>query len=400
MYTCCLHIYLIGYPSRALDVIKRMPATERFTHVFWESEDPEASLAKKADIIIADLSNMDTSAVLPVILQDKNPKALLLLLTDKKQAQSLYVSSCLADIYDIWTTPISDEEVRFRFQRLQQHEKLRCDLWQASHFLDATINHVPNLIWYKDKNGVHEKVNDSFCNAVNKSKEQVEGRRHAYIWDVEEDDPACIESEHQVMSKKATCVTEETIQTGDGQKTLMCYKSPLYNLDGSIMGTVGVAIDVTKERAYEQEIINKNKTLETILATIDCGVMNHTLKDSRILNINRAALEILGYESAEELTADGFDLIAASVMDEDKAYLRRSIRALKKAGDTVNVEYRVRHKDGEILHVMGNIKLYEENGELFCQRFLLDCTEQKLLEKKNERRHMELIQAQIGRAHV
>ena len=121
--------------------------------------------------------------------------------------------------------------------------------------------------------------------------------------------------------------------------------------------------------------------------------MNHSLNDSRILNVNRAALKILGYETLDEMMADGFDIIAASVMDEDKAHLRDSIRMLKKAGDTVNVEYRVQHKNGEILHIMGNIKLYEENGELFCQRFLLDVTEQKLQEKKNTRRQMELVQA-------
>ena len=108
--------------------------------------------------------------------------------------------------------------------------------------------------------------------------------------------------------------------------------------------------------------------------------MNHRLNDSHILNINRAALKLLGYETLEELTADGFDLIASSVVEEDRELLRNSIRTLKKAGDTVNVAYRVRHKNGDILHIMGNIKLYEENGELLCQRFLVDVTEQKLQE--------------------
>ena len=42
---------------------------------------------------------------------------------------------------------------------------------------------------------------------------------------------------------------------------------------------------------------------------------------------------------------------------------------------------------------MGNIKLLEENGELFYQRFLLDCTEQKLEEQRNEKRQEELIRA-------
>ena len=153
--------------------------------------------------------------------------------------------------------PMSDEELRFRFLRWQQTYKMSKDFWETSHFLETTINNIPSLVWYKDKEGVHEKVNDSFCQAVNKTKEQVQGRRHAYIWDVAEDDPACIESEHQVMSTEQTLLSEETIKAGEETRTLMCYKSPLYNCDGTVMGTVGVGIDVTKERAYEQEIVTK-----------------------------------------------------------------------------------------------------------------------------------------------
>ncbi len=393
MYTCSLHIYFAGHPSHALDVIKKMPSLEHFTHIFSESDEAEASLSAKADVIIADLSCIDMQSALQILLPNRREGAEVIFLADKKQMQLLCAEQALKNITDVWIMPMSDEELRFRFLRWQQTCKTGRDLWETSHFLEATINNVPNLVWYKDKDGVHEKVNNSFCRAVNKTKEQVQGRRHAYIWDVEEDDPACIESEHQVMSKKQTFVSEETIMAGNETRTLMCYKSPLYNCDGTVMGTVGVGVDVTQERAYEQEIIKKNKTLETILATIDCGVMNHSLNDSRILNINRAALRILGYETLDEMTADGFDLIASSVADEDKEHLRNCIRTLKKSGDTINVEYRVKHKNGEVLHVMGNIKLYEENGELFCQRFLLDVTEQKLQERKNIRRQMELVQA-------
>ncbi len=267
------------------------------------------------------------------------------------------------------------------------------DYWQTSQYLDATINNVPNLIWYKDKDGVHEKVNDSFCKTVNKTKKQVEGQRHAYIWDVEQDDPACIESEREVMSRKRTCVSEEMVKSGEGMRLLTTYKSPLYNLDGTVMGTVGVAIDVTQERAYEQEIIQKNRTLETIFTTMDCGVMCHSVDGEHILSVNQAALRILGYESKEELMTYGFDMVAESVLEEDKERLKKRIRELNKEGDTVSVEYRVRHKNGEIRHVMGNVKLLKEEGELFYQRFLLDCTAQKLQEEKNKRHQMELIYA-------
>ena len=121
--------------------------------------------------------------------------------------------------------------------------------------------------------------------------------------------------------------------------------------------------------------------------------MCHSLDGSRILSVNRAALEILGYETAEQMEADGFDMVAKTVLDEDKGKLRACIRELKKEGDSISVEYRVCPREGEIRHVMGNIKLVRENGELFYQRFLLDYTAQKLRETENERHHMELLHA-------
>ena len=159
------------------------------------------------------------------------------------------------------------------------------------------------------------------------------------------------------------------------------------------MGTVGVGIDVTREHAYAQEIVQKNRTLETIFMAMDCGVLCHSLDGSRIISINRAALKILGYESMNDMEADGFDMVADSVMEEDREALTTAIEELKEKGDNVSIEYRVRHKNGSVVHVMGNIKLLEENGQLYYQRFLLDCTEQKMQEKKNERYQKELIQA-------
>ncbi len=392
MYQCHIHFYLAGHNDRVFGLVKEMHPMEHFTHTFVESEQFEEGLAGQADVILANCKGLGASGMKRAaqVLRAAG-EAEIILLADGGEVPAFVED--LPGIRDIWTGEMSDRETRFRLKRWQEICKQEKDFWETRHFFDATINNIPNLIWYKDKNGIHEKVNDSFCRTVNKTKQQVEGRGHAYIWDVEQDDPACIESENEVMSKRKTFVSEEVIKTGDGMRTLTTYKSPLYDLDGSVMGTVGVAIDVTQERAYEQEIIQKNRSLETIFTTIDCGVIRHTLGGEQVLSINRAALSILGYESLEELEADGFRMVAASVVPEDQDRLRASIQELKREGDSVSVEYRVRHKDGKLLHVMGNIKLLMENGRLICQRFLLDCTQQKQQEKENERHQRELIQA-------
>ena len=391
MYHCHIHFYLAGSPCRVFDIIKETTPLEYFTHDFSESEKPEDQLALQADMILVNLQNTDAKEMTESLILAKSDKAEIILIGEKEQIG--HVTDELCHVRDIWTMPMSDEEIRFRILRWQQACKQEKDFWQTSQYLETVINHVPNMVWYKDKDGVHEKVNDCFCRTVNKTKEQVQGQRHAYIWDVEEDDPACIESEREVMEKRETCISEECVLTGEGIRLLTTYKSPLYDLDGSVMGTVGVAIDVTQERAYEQEIVEKNRTLETIFTTMDCGVMCHSIDGRNILSINRAALEILGYETMEEMMADGFNMIASTVIDEDKPKLRESIQELKKEGDSISVEYRVFNREGQIRHVMGNVKLLRENGELIYQRFLLDCTAQKLREKENEMRQTELIHA-------
>ncbi len=394
MYHCCIHFYLIGkmiHKDNLFETMKKMPPLEHFSHEFCEGSCPEAARAAEADVIFADLRGMDAAGTVKLLAEEKRGDAQLLLLAEKEQLPLLF--GMQDEIRDIWVLPMSEEELSFRFLRWQQDLKMNRDYWQTAHFFEATINSVPNLIWYKDKNGIHEKVNDSFCRTVNKTKEQVEGRGHAYIWDVEEDDPACIESEREVMETKRTCISEETIQTGEGTKLLTTYKSPLYNFDGSVMGTVGVAIDITRERAFEREIVKKNRTLEKVFTSIDCGILCHSLDGSRILSVNGAALKILGYETKEELEEAGFNMVANSVLAEDRDRLRDRIQGLENEGDSISTEYSVKHRDGEVLHVMGNIKLLKEDGELFYQRFLLDCTEQKRQERRNERRQMELVHA-------
>ncbi len=391
MYHCHVQFYLVGHPCGAFDEIQKLPPLPAFTHTFTEHIVPDAALIPSADVILANLDGADAAAVVSLLADAMREDAQLLVIARPEQLP--LIEERLPAVQDLLVLPMTEIEIRFRLRHWQEDFRKRAESWQANSFLEALMDSSPNLIWFKDKNGIHEKVNASFCQTVNKTKEQVQGRGHAYIWDVEQDDPACIESERIVMETQETFVSEETVLTGEGNRLLTTYKSPLYDLDGSVMGTVGVAVDITRERAFEQEFIKKNTTLETIFTAMDCGIMSHSIDGTRILGINRAALEILGYPSQEALLADGFQLIAPTVVKDDQIVLRSAIQSLEKPGDNVSMEYRVQHKDGKLLHVLGNIKLVEENGERFYQRFLLDFTEQKLEEERNERRQMQLVHA-------
>ncbi len=391
MYHCSVNFYFLGCTEKMIGIIKDIPVPNHFFYKF--SIGSQIDDIAKADVIFL---QTDNASELNNIISKKSSKTQIILLICKEDFSKF--CGFLDNISDIWTLPLSDEELRFRFVSWQNNYKLSVDHWQTSQYLEATINSIPNLIWYKDKNGIHQKVNDSFCKTVNKTKQQVEGRDHFYIWDVDPDDPAtrdndCMESDMEVMQKKRIITSEELVKSGDGMKLLTTFKSPLYDCDGSVMGTVGVGIDITKERSYEQEIVKKNLMMEAIFSAVDCGILCHSFDGSEVLNVNKTALKILGYRSYDELMEDGFDMIANSVLDEDKPLLHSAIASLKNEGDSTSIEYRFKNKDGDILHIMGNVKLLKENGELFYQSFLLDSTAQKLQEKEKERYHAELVQA-------
>lgn len=102
MYDCHLHIYLAGRPCRAFEVIKEMPALEHFTHVFSESGELVETLASEADVIVADLSDMDMSKAMQILALDKSGETQVILLADKDQIPFLLKVAAVAKIRDIW----------------------------------------------------------------------------------------------------------------------------------------------------------------------------------------------------------------------------------------------------------------------------------------------------------
>ncbi|MFR1639744.1 MAG: hypothetical protein ACLSVD_11605 [Eggerthellaceae bacterium] len=125
---------------------------------------------------------------------------------------------------------------------------------------------------------------------------------------------------------------------------------------------------VTGTRLRER-VVEKNRTMETI-STMDRGVITHSLDGTRLLGINQAALDILGYDSAEDLMAAGFAWWPPRSRRGRREDARIN-RYSKNVGDSVSTEC-VRHDNGDIVHVMGNVKLIESDGELLLQRYLLD----------------------------
>ncbi|MBD5608543.1 MAG: response regulator [Desulfovibrio sp.] len=389
MYKYNASVYLVDCPEPVSRIIETESCPDNFSQKVV-AINSLSDFKRKADLLIV---SQRAFAENIVELRRLASESEIILLSDGTETDD----ESMSILHDIWREPMTDREIKFRFRKWRADWIKEMDLWKANHYLETLLSTSPNLIWYKSREGVHTLVNDSFCRTVNKPKEDVQGKRHAYIWNVEDDDPACIESERKVMESGKVQIADEEIITGEGPRLLKTYKAPIRDRDGAMLGTMGIAVDVTRERDYYARLVRNNEALESIFTNMDCGVITHTLDGEKIVSVNRAALRLLGYDTQEEAQADGFNMVAGCVYADDRQRLRRAIAQLSKEGESASYEYRICHPDGKIYYVMGNAKLIEKDGELICQRFMMDCTSQKLAEEKElmekEKRQQELIRA-------
>ncbi len=85
---------------------------------------------------------------------------------------------------------------------------------------------------------------------------------------------------------------------------------------------------------------------------MDCGVICHTRDGSRILSINQGALDTLGFSSLDDVTKRASSGSPLGYWRRTSRCCAAAIQGLTEVGDSTSVEYRVRHSEGRILHIM------------------------------------------------
>lgn len=208
-------------------------------------------------------------------------KTLSVLLTDCSALQTISAMPNKPD--DLWTVPADynkDDLLIFYAEKLISRMKESFDHRLQTVCFNTAFDSIPDLVWFKDVKGAHLIVNDGFCEAVAKTKEQIYKKGHYYIWDIpkeeyDQGDYVCLESEEVVMNARKTYLFDEKVKTKKGMRQFKTYKSPLIDEDGTIFGTCGVANDVTAQH-------NINSELEVILDSMPFAVIIDDEKENVI----------------------------------------------------------------------------------------------------------------------
>ena len=161
----------------------------------------------------------------------------------------------------------------------------------------------------------------------------------------------------------------------DGSDFLISLSTSLVQNDlGEILGMVGIAFDITKQKQAEIELTNSEERLRNLIKTMPDGVYRST-PEGKFVEVNPAMIKMLGYDTREELM--NIDIITQLYFDPSDRESAILENELKEMGI-----YRMKRKDGSAVWVEDHgWYVTDENGKIiFHEGISRDVTERKKAE--------------------
>lgn len=161
---------------------------------------------------------------------------------------------------------------------------------------ESIIDHMPGLVFYKDRNNCFVSVNKYVADAHKMTKAEMTGMNLNKIYPDEvalqyyQDDLEVINSGEAKLN-----ITEQW-NTDEGVRWVSTSKIPFVNDNGEILGIIGMSFDITDRVLAQEEIRILQKTVEQ---APDAIVL--TEPDGTICYVNRAFVEVTGYTQEEAI---------------------------------------------------------------------------------------------------
>jgi PAS domain S-box-containing protein len=151
-----------------------------------------------------------------------------------------------------------EREIR---ERRQAEEALE----QKVNQLKSFVNNIPDMAWVKDTESRFVIVNQAFADQVGMSPEELLGKTCEVCFGKEKADKFR-QDDLEVMRSGQQAVFDECIYDAKGNPTwLETIKSPIFDSDGKVIGTVGIARDVTKRKRVEEELQRHRDQLDELV---------------------------------------------------------------------------------------------------------------------------------------
>lgn len=260
---------------------------------------------------------------------------------------------------------------------LREHQELKTvtrHLEESERQRKMILDTIPDLVWLKDAEGIYRMCNPALSRFYGRTEAEILGRTDLDFLDAEtarlfrQHDEEAMTAGHPVQN------VERVPSSVNGRRLIFeTIKTPVRDRNGSPLGVLGVARDITeRERASQQ------------LALVDFA-LNH-VKEAAYLADEDGYFHYVNDEACRALDCPREELLRLRVIDVDadttqEEQWRASWEQIRRS-KSVTFESRHRNRKGRVFPVEVNANYFEFYGQAYVLGLVRDITDRKQAEQQ------------------
>jgi PAS domain S-box-containing protein len=217
------------------------------------------------------------------------------------------------------------------------HRSIEESSMRREAYLQAILDNMPYLVWLKDPQSRFLAVNRVFARAFGHNHpDELIGKTDYDIADRELAEKY-IRDDQEIMASRQRTSIEETILEGGERKWFETFKSAILSDEGHILGTTGVARDISERKHAEEALRESERRNRALLRAVPDPIFR---LDSEGLIVDYK------YDNRDDLLVPRDQIIGSNIYDlplddADKARIRQAISQTLSTGDLQSAEYTV-----------------------------------------------------------
>jgi two-component system, cell cycle sensor histidine kinase and response regulator CckA len=263
---------------------------------------------------------------------------------------------------------------------------------QSHRVLEAVIEGTNDDIFVKDVEGRFIALNGAAARTLGRPVSELVGRLPSEVL------PASLaarfaETDNLTLQRGTVETFEETIVIGDKTKVLLTTKGPYRARDGTLLGTFGIAHDITARKAQENALARSEERFRLAqegarIGTWDVDVVTGVTTWSDGLR------KLCGLPPDHPAGLNGLEPL---LHPDDRERVRRAAEEAYRDGVPLELEYRVMRPDGGIQWILGrSASLYADGKLVRVLGVAVDITAKKLADEELQRSRAALELAQLA----
>ncbi len=221
-------------------------------------------------------------------------------------------------------------------------------LAQRTALLTCLLDSIPDIVFFKDRQGNYLGCNQSFIEFAGRMREDIVGKTDYDLFS-EDIAKAFSENDHLMMEQGQSQHNEEWAVCPDGRRVLLdTLKSPLWSGTGECIGILGLSRDVTSEYENKERIRRLNERFTLAVDSAKIGVWEWEVPENHLI-WDRHMYDLYGVR--EENFSGAYDAWTSVLHPDDVTRGNQEIQLALRGEKDFDTEFRVVWPNGEIHHI-------------------------------------------------